>query len=104
MDIYCVKCGEPWDLDSLHDEVELRRAGPAYGGSEHDQSKPYEQLFGEVRKDFTRKGCVAIGGTACQPVKSARTAIAAEISDLLGDDIDGAASLLDDAAYLGVLD
>ena len=25
MDIYCPKCAEPWDNDSLHEEVDARR-------------------------------------------------------------------------------
>lgn len=27
MDIYCKRCGEPWDMDTLHDEIDYRCDG-----------------------------------------------------------------------------
>ncbi len=57
--------------------------------------------------------CVGPDGTGCfteirdqsrkRPV-SLRDMAAAEISELLGDDVDGAQSLMDDFEYLGMLD
>lgn len=86
MDIYCPKCSEPWEIDTLHDVADEQ------GSS-----------FGEVREDFYRRGCAAIG-TRCNPatVGDASPAIAAAY-DLLGDDVDGAASMLEDAEHLGLL-
>jgi hypothetical protein len=91
MDIYCPKCGEPWDIDSLHDEVAARSFDDDLVGEHVDRSRPV--TFAEVRRDFSVRGCEALGTSHGEGV--AHPAIG-EILDLLGDDIDGAASLLDD--------
>lgn len=89
----CPKCGEPWDLDSLHDEVSERfgRWDPAAGRTVVEGE--YEPLFREVRQDFAARGCRAIGGRCSDTV--ANPAVA-ELYDLLGDDIDGAIALIED--------
>lgn len=95
MDVYCRICAEPWDIDTLHEEVHERN-----GSLADEFRRPYDVEFAEVRKDFARRGCTALGtnhnDTTAHP-------LVGEILDLLGDDIDGAASLLDDAASLGLL-
>jgi hypothetical protein len=80
MDTRCRNCGEPYEIDYFHDVAE-----------EHGTS------FEEVRADFSRRGCVAVGGK-CSSNK-AHPAIG-ELTDLLGDDIDGLASMLEDFEYL----
>ena len=45
MDIYCVRCGEPWDMDELH-----YRAEEVAG------------TFATVRDEFYSRGCEALGG------------------------------------------
>lgn len=98
MDLYCPRCGEPWDNDSLHEEVEERkRAG------EEDAN------YRDVSREFRTKGCglalrAFTGNTQpCQQVNSNRTAIAAAMADLMGDDMDGFASSMDDADHMGLL-
>lgn len=86
-DIFCTKCGEPWDIDTIHDVADEQ-------GS----------TFDRVRKDFNRRGCVALGGAACETVNTNRTAAARAFTDLLGDDIDGIAAELADAEYFGLLE
>jgi len=92
MDIICPKCGEPWDHDSLHEEVaerELEGETATYHG---------------VLREFQASGCGvafrAFGGTMGEPCTAAErpySAHAAEaLYDLLGDDIDGAAAMLED--------
>jgi hypothetical protein len=104
MDILCPKCGEPWDHDCLHDEVEARGLDATY-----------DQIAGE----FRRRGCAAliasVGSTECSRLTVEREsagpssvkrlvngprnqdAMAAHmIYEVLGDDMDGAASMLDD--------
>jgi len=85
----CVKCGEPWEIDTLHDV-----AGEL--GSSFDQ----------VRKDFAIRGCQAIGSQHgdMAEIGATRAAYASALFDLMGDDIDGIASELDDAMALGFLD
>ena len=88
MDIYCPHCGEPWDTYSFHDEAEDRADGSTY------QS---------IAREFRQVGCQALVGARCNPATTAHPAIGT-VLELLGDDVDGAAALLDDAAYLGFLD
>jgi hypothetical protein len=95
MDIYCPKCDEPWDTDELH-YVEDPTKVDADG---YPAIMPYD----EARKAFRAKGC-EIFGTSHGELRTdddddselspgQATAIA---MDLLGDDLDGVASILDD--------
>lgn len=86
-DICCPVCGEPWEVDSLHDVAESLGT-----------------TFGAVRADFRRRGCVAMSCDyfgvveVCRPVPGDMFAgLARAAFDLLGDDVDGVASFLDDA-------
>jgi hypothetical protein len=123
MDIYCSFCREPWSLDHLHDVVSerfpsapwmvhdkpigqtsyQRREGQDFAGMWHDQ-KIYETYFEEVKKDFRMRGCVALGGSAkwCDDHANPRNAIMGQLMDFAGDDIDFAASMMDDADRLGL--
>lgn len=86
MDIACPRCGEPWDVDSLHLEAEES-----------------ERSFSEVRADFAKRGCLALatafGPQSCQPVRNFKTAATSALFDLLGDDVDGIASELADLGF-----
>ena len=86
-DIYCVRCGEPVELDYLHDVA-----------AEQDTT------FAKVLAAFQTKGCVALGGPQCERRSSLRTEAMAAMFDILGDDVDGAASMMDDLDYMGLLD
>lgn len=90
----CPICSEPWELDSLHDLVAERNGdlGP-------ELRRPYEVEFDEVRRDFTKRGCKAFGARHNDTTASP---LVGEVYALLGDDIDGAISLLEDAEALGV--
>lgn len=85
MDLKCPKCGEPWDFDSLHEETEDR-----FPGLKNDA---YQKKFRIVQADFLSQGCKALGskcnGNEAHPGISA-------LYDLLGDDLDGAANLIED--------
>ena len=83
MDIRCGICAEPWDLDSLHDEADYRGVS-----------------FDDIRRDFTRNGCIALGGDKCERTDAGY--IVSELADILGDDVDGLASILEDAESLGI--
>ena len=85
MDIYCKRCGEPWDIDYFHDVADDT-------GS----------TFDTVREAFYRDGCKALGETRCEASPSMRGDIAALAYELMGDDVDGAAAMLDDAEYMGL--
>ena len=79
MDVYCPRCGEPCDPDYFHDLAEER--GTSYTA---------------VSRDFQTRGCEALGEPRCERNGSYRAHAAAALYDLCGDDIDGAASVLDD--------
>ena len=81
MDIICPICREPWENDTFHDYAE-------------EFNTSYNALY----KVFRTKGCgVAFDEwsiSSCQPTSGheARSVLA----DLLGDDVDGYASLVED--------
>lgn len=96
MDVYCVKCGEPWDIDSLHEEAEVRQ-----------QMGHPQATFAVVRDDFYSLGCVALqtafGTLECEQQDSlgadgrlSESAAMGVLAGLLGDDIDGVASMMED--------
>ena len=87
MDIYCTNCGEPWEL--WNDDVpEFTCLGePAY-------------------KKAKRGACPACNGA---PAKAGRSGsmqamATAALADILGDDDDGIASMLEDFEYIGGFD
>ena len=88
MDIYCGKCAEPTDNDSLHDAVE-------------------EGLFDNYREAaeaFRREGCTALGFSHnAETMNSQRASVAAAMMELNGDDMDGFASDMDDFEYFGMI-
>ena len=87
MDIYCVRCGEPWELDLFHDVAA-------------EQDSTWEAAVA----DFRRRGCVATGWTG-QCVKR-DTGIRGEVMGMLLDlgDIDGAAAEMEDFDAAGLFD
>lgn len=100
MDIYCPKCGEPFDHDCLHEEAEARMHGaPAEG-------PVYQETYQQVKHEFYREGCGALKafGAKCSPAPDTNAAsLAAMVYELSGDDLDGAAADLEDAEMLGLL-
>lgn len=95
MDLYCPVrgCGEPSEIDSLHDEA-----------------KGSGRTFADVRRDFAARGCLAL--TTCDAkhntVEDERRdgtfgLTAAEASDvlfdLLGDNVDGIAAEMADLGF-----
>ncbi len=94
MDILCPKCAEPWDNDCFHDVAEENGDGTTYT---------------MVMRDFRSRGCAAMesayGPVSCNP--NTRGSFRAQVSDamfdLLGDDTDGHASMMEDFEYFGML-
>lgn len=76
MDVYCQRCGEPYDVFSLTDDMNEQE-----------------------RQDF-KKGvcCPCCKGKEIEK-KPARAEIASILAPLLGDDIDGLAAMMEDAEY-----
>lgn len=96
MDIYCPKCGEPLETASLH-EID---------GMTYEEAR--DAFFNGLKSPLTGKrivGCAAIGyrHNESSPEGEFRGQLTSALSDMLGDDIDGIANSLDDAAYLGYI-
>lgn len=89
MDIICPVCTEPWDLSELHD---------AEGGLS----------FSEANALFHTKGCGPVFGVTCKPVTASgdrlRGDVSAAMYDLLGDDVDGIAAMMEDFDMMGGFD
>jgi hypothetical protein len=84
MDIYCGKCGEPWDMDTFHD-VAL------------DEGTTWNR----VAAKFRQIGCNALSGTQCNPNGDVtRATVASALMDVLGDDMDGLAAMMADYDYM----
>ena len=82
-DILCPRCGEPWDLESLHDVAADEGIS-----------------FGEVRARFMTKGCAGLAGDYFGPIavceRDEHAATRAALADLMGDDVDGYIATLED--------
>lgn len=89
MDLYCPKrgCGEPVENDELHEAVE--------GGL-------FDNYTAALRA-FQSKGCEVLNLTHSTGNTSMHADVASVMYDLLGDDADGAAALMEDFGYFGML-
>lgn len=89
MDIHCPTCAEPYEIDYLHD------VASGLGTTDAPAT------FASVYADFRRRGCLALGerhGTVLPMDDEARYRADARsmLADLLGDDVDGYASDVED--------
>lgn len=83
MDLRCARCGGPWDLD---------------------------YVVVESPEEFTRNGSTITRCPACETTADAdltsgqrdRAEVAGVLGDLLADDLDGAAAMLEDAELMGL--
>lgn len=87
MDVYCKFCNEPVDVYEFHDIAE-------------EQEVTYDDVYAA----FRTSGCEALGskhnGSAIDRERAMKLDA---LYDLLGDDVDGAASMIDDFEYVGLL-
>lgn len=91
MDIYCTTpgCNEPWDTYEI--SVAL--------------AEELETTPAEAMRLFRAKGCAAFPGNRCANTDgtSLRGEATAALFDLMPNDPDGVAAMLEDAEYLGML-
>ncbi len=80
MDLVCIRCGEPWDMDYVrHEEPDaFKRRG---GRIDHCPCCPKEKPKHSANQQE-------------------RLDVIAELADLLGEDIDGLAGTLEDCGLL----
>lgn len=110
-DLPCRVCREPWDHDSISEEVDER---DRQGINTRDGEPTYDQVAAEFAKfgcgafaAFTGKVDVNDAGhldlTRCDHNGGRPDPVITAIYDLLGDDMDGAANMLEDAEAWGLL-
>jgi hypothetical protein len=125
MDIYCPTCSEPWDMDTIHHEIDERIAigdlaplpdrGDKFSGPQYEvYRKAYDRYYSTVRADFYSRGCKAMyafhGGEPSWCVKPERTSglsrgeAMSALADIMGDDLDGIASMMEDAVLFGMVE
>jgi hypothetical protein len=81
-------------MDCLHDEASER--------SRIEPPAPYANIYALVQHEFYTKGCgltlrcSCTDGQFCKKVDNEHTLAASAMYELLGDDIDGAAAMLED--------
>jgi hypothetical protein len=87
MDIYCQKCDEPWDV--------------CYIGQDMDE----DGEKGDSERFKGGEGCPCCKwGKNAPKEQSLRGETMSMLNDLLGDDIDGMASFMDDMDYVGAFE
>lgn len=105
MDVNCPNCGEPWEMDSLHDRAQELYEIPYYATDEDRRAHiknpeydddAYQTIYKKVRADFQTRGCPALGGSCSANRDVEKAMVASAMYDLLGDDLDGAAAMLED--------
>lgn len=62
----------------------------------HDVADDHDTTFNTVLRDFQQRGCPALDMTCSTGREDSMAPYADALYDLLGDDIDGAAAMLED--------
>ena len=105
MDLYCQRCGEPWDFDSVYqgDMTAEEKQGflkgtgcPACKGKELCTLKLACRDCEESLE--TSSGCFSCGKDCIK--RPFRAQLATALSDILGDDTDGIAAEMEDAEWM----
>jgi len=78
MDVYCKRCGEPWDL---------------YGVQHGDLTATERDRF------WSGEGCPSCHGKAVEK-RPLRADLTSALHEILGGDVDGLAAELEDAEFL----
>ena len=93
MDLYCQKCSEPWDFWHVQSDMDDELEDFA-----DDGTKPSVRFK-------NGEGCPACDWGKKAPKTPNMRAQAMKVTmDLLGDDIDGVAAMMDDFEAMGMLD
>ena len=106
MDIYCPRCAEPTDIEEFHYLADV--GSGEYGGitpTTPGANVPAGSSYNVAKKAFLRHGCEAFGLPQCADSSATnfRAYAVRELGDVLGGDLDGFASDLQDFEALGLL-
>jgi hypothetical protein len=99
MDLYCKRCGEPWEMDYVqHDMDILERVAFKKGeGCPCCKDKQICDLKIPCSECEHQQDNTCLLNKFKRPY---RAEISAVLSDMLGDDIDGLAAEMEDAEYM----
>ena len=89
MDLYCGNCGEPWDLYSVRDVQRGEDNDPAWKLNKHG----HIEVCPCCPKDED-------GRPIKQEIKNQRAQLSVIAASMMGDDLDGAAAMMEDAGDL----
>ncbi|RMD67338.1 hypothetical protein D6833_00310 [Candidatus Parcubacteria bacterium] len=78
MDLYCMVCGEPWDVCYVQSDFTPQEKADFHAGL----------------------GCPSCEGKRPEGGTPFRSQLAAVAADLLGDDVDGIAAMMEDAEWM----
>ena len=105
MDVRCSRCGEPWDTDCLHDEISYRNPQkPWIDKNGNFLNEVYDKYFQPLRREFRLRGCASLTSySSGECTRTPSASIYGELWDFAGDDIDFAASMMEDAERYGLV-
>jgi len=103
VDIRCPICGEPWDADCIHEEVNNRFPNLPWPHGKDYKQEEYDKYYLPVLHDFRKNGCAAFGNRHNTIADKKGAQLTDMLFDILGDDVDGLASELEDAEYMGYI-
>lgn len=92
MDLYCLNCGEPWDISCIVEVKSGEDDDPAWklDANGYPITCPCCPKENRRPKKLEKKNPRAVAGQI--------------VADLLGDDMDGAACLLEDGEFIGLME
>lgn len=94
VDIKCRKCGEPWDMDCIHEEIAEQYPEEPWKREGKYIQELYDPYYNDMRNKFIKEGCKAFGAK-CNPSTKANPEWQVAY-ELMGDDLDGVASIMED--------
>ena len=97
MEVYCPRCGEPWDIDYVNHEMKVLERTDFRGGRGCQCCKELQvcQHLGKCSACPSYE--VASGKCTIKCFKKPfRADVSGAMMDILGEDLDGAAAMLED--------
>lgn len=91
MDIKCINCGEPWDTETIHEEIAER-------WEDTGDNEDYQRYYAIVADDFYKRGCPAFYGSKCNTdnLGDKNGEILSELYGAFGEDVDAMACMIED--------
>ena len=106
MDVYCARCGEPWELDYVLHELPKETD---LAGKHNTNGRPDNALRAELGAEGWKFGQSLAHVTHCpackyhrdEDIDNTRAEAYSALADVLGDDLDGFAAEMEDLESWG---